>query len=354
MYIDKIYKLFLNATSVYSHSLRKLKVYAKKHPAHFYAVAAVLLIGSIAAANSFHKRQGIRGSATGAANLSLPFSGSPQIGEQFNVPVILDTGGADTNGVDVVINFDPTAMTLSSIDPYTIFNPLKLFTPVNVSQTFDAEGVVGIANSEGRIEFGAVAYDLIAQLPSTNYNGTMALANLSFTALKEGTHTISFLFTPNLNTDSNVVSAGDTAFDLLSTVTNGNVSILAPTTTPTPTLTPTLITTPSPTPTVSTTLTIASPANNTVVKTNSIVVISANVVEGIPGNVASVKFLVNGNVVCTDTATPYSCSWKVPGKKNATYKLIAEAYNASGVKVASSTTVVVNTGATATNANTNR
>lgn len=43
-----------------------------------------------------------------------------------------------------------------------------------------------------------------------------------------------------------------------------------------------------------------------------------------------VELLVNGVLLCTDFTAPYSCNWNVPGKKNATYTLLARAYDAAG------------------------
>lgn len=43
-----------------------------------------------------------------------------------------------------------------------------------------------------------------------------------------------------------------------------------------------------------------------------------------------VELLVNGVLLCTDITAPYACNWNVPGKRNATYTLMARAYDAAG------------------------
>jgi hypothetical protein len=45
---------------------------------------------------------------------------------------------------------------------------------------------------------------------------------------------------------------------------------------------------------------------------------------------AKVEFSVNGSLACTDTTSPYTCSWKVTGRRGAAYTLVARAYDAAG------------------------
>lgn len=105
-----------------------------------------------------------------------------------------------------------------------------------------------------------------------------------------------------------------------------------PTDTPTPTMTPsptpTATPTPTPTPdTVAPVVAITFPVNNGTVKPNSNVNIAATATDNV--GVTSVEFLINGVVKCTDTVAPYSCAWKVPNVKPATYTLTSQAYDAA-------------------------
>jgi hypothetical protein len=45
--------------------------------------------------------------------------------------------------------------------------------------------------------------------------------------------------------------------------------------------------------------------------------------------VVKVEFYVNGSLQCSDTASPYTCSWRVPAA-NKSYVLQAKAYDAAG------------------------
>jgi subtilisin family serine protease len=80
--------------------------------------------------------------------------------------------------------------------------------------------------------------------------------------------------------------------------------------------------------------TITSPVNGATVVVKSAVAIQAAVTTG-TNPVARVDFLVNGNLICTDTAAPYSCSWNVPGAVGKTYQLQVKAYDTIGTLGAS-------------------
>ncbi len=46
--------------------------------------------------------------------------------------------------------------------------------------------------------------------------------------------------------------------------------------------------------------------------------------------ISRVDFVVGTSVVCSDTTSPYSCTWQVPAKANATYQIHATAYDTAG------------------------
>ena len=88
-------------------------------------------------------------------------------------------------------------------------------------------------------------------------------------------------------------------------------------------------------------ISITSPADGSIVQARSIVAIQASVVPGTYA-VSRVDFIVGSNVVCSDTATPYVCSWQVPGGMNKSYQILANAYDTQG-NVGASNTVTVTT-----------
>jgi hypothetical protein len=74
-------------------------------------------------------------------------------------------------------------------------------------------------------------------------------------------------------------------------------------------------------------VTITSPANGTSILKNSTITIYATASDNI--GVTKVEFLINNVLKCTDPSPSYSCSWKVPAKKNAAYTITSKAYDAA-------------------------
>jgi hypothetical protein len=81
---------------------------------------------------------------------------------------------------------------------------------------------------------------------------------------------------------------------------------------------------------------ITSPANCALVSVRSNLTLSASASDNV--GVSRVEFYVNGTLNCTDTATPYSCSWRVPAKAGRTYRLQTRALDPP-VNVRNSATV---------------
>jgi hypothetical protein len=59
-----------------------------------------------------------------------------------------------------------------------------------------------------------------------------------------------------------------------------------------------------------------------------------------PTKITKVEFYINGTRKCSDTAAPYSCSWKVPTIIGVSYTLEARAYTAAGVAASDSIHVI--------------
>ncbi|MFC1789954.1 carboxypeptidase regulatory-like domain-containing protein [Patescibacteria group bacterium] len=154
------------------------------------------------------------------------------------VDVLLDTGGAEVIGVDMVIEFDNQILELSGITPI-ISNIMYL--PVAAGGTnLDETRVLGEANSLGKIEFGLVAFQDVPSLPLVGQN---SLVSLEFRGKAVGITNLSFGFdntTPDLNHDCNVTVVTEEVVDDILFDTIGATIFVVSTETPTTTLTPTV------------------------------------------------------------------------------------------------------------------
>ena len=97
---------------------------------------------------------------------------------------------------------------------------------------------------------------------------------------------------------------------------------------PSPTASPSATPAPTPAPDITPpSVNITSPVNGSTVRKNSNVTITATASD--IGGVAKVEFYAAGSLVCTDTTSPYSCSWRVPKAPRVTYSVQAKAYDSS-------------------------
>lgn len=147
-----------------------------------------------------------------AATLSLsPSSGTPNKGCSFPVDIVLDTGGASTDGTDAILIYDPTRFTANSSSITTG----SIYTDYPGNNVDDSAGKVTISG--------------LASISSA-FSGKGTLATINFTVkdtAPTGVTQIKFDFDPNdktKTTDSNVVEHGTTN-EILSSVTNGNYTI---------------------------------------------------------------------------------------------------------------------------------
>lgn len=164
-------------------------------------------------------------------------------GQPFSIPVIVDTDTSNIVGADIIINFDKNYLTLTDITPSgAISTSLKTFTPVvpnDPTGAFDKTTVISDANNNGSIKFGAAAAAWSNSGPTptitltSSFSGSSTLAILTFQPKQLGSTALTFDYTPNSTTDTNLVSPQNT--DILSVINNLNITIANPT----PTLTPT-------------------------------------------------------------------------------------------------------------------
>ena len=85
---------------------------------------------------------------------------------------------------------------------------------------------------------------------------------------------------------------------------------------------------------------ITSPTNGSLVAKNTNITIAASASDNV--GVTKVEFWVQGARKCTDTATPYTCTWKTPGQSGTASTLQAKAYDAAG-NISTSASVTVTT-----------
>lgn len=145
-----------------------------------------------------------------AATLSLnPSTGTFNKGCNFSLNVELNTGGAETDGTDAIIFYDPTRFNASSITSGTIY-------PDYPGSNIDSQ--------LGRITISGLAS------VATPFTGQGTLATINFTVVNsapEGATQMTFDFDPNnkaKTTDSNVVQRS-TVVDILNSVTNGSYTV---------------------------------------------------------------------------------------------------------------------------------
>ncbi len=138
-----------------------------------------------------------------AAYLSLsPTAQSVEVGESFDVDVVLNTGNSNTDAADVIINYDSAKLTL---------------TAATLNDLYDNR-LVSNTSVVGKVTLRATA-------SAGNYfNGTGTFATLSFTGKAIGTASVSFDFSASSTTDSNVAYSGS---DILGSVANGSYQVVA-------------------------------------------------------------------------------------------------------------------------------
>jgi hypothetical protein len=231
------------------------------------ATPNVTLVSDINALNVLSSTAGGIVNVTSGARLffSSPRPDNPQIvNSTFDIDVMADTAGQSIDGVDALITFDKSALQVISVTkgeiPGLSSYPQKVFDNSAGTVAISANsGSGGSATVNGsNLTIGTIKFKPIAQ-------STAALINFDFAA-------------GNRN-DSNLVLSGTAQtsdpVDILSSVTNSNITIQNQTitATPIPTLSPTPIPTVTPLPTNSPTpLNTATPnpsATMTPMPTNS-------------------------------------------------------------------------------------
>ncbi len=171
------------------------------------------------------------GLAFAGASLSFsPASKSVMVGDSFEVDVVLDTGGVETDDVDILISYDEMKLEAKNAALGSLYD-----NKINED-----------VSQPGKIVLQAVSN------VGSGFIGTGNLARISFKSIAGGQAVVSFEMFGESTTDCNVTANGE---DILASVSNGTYTILpegigagiaTASGTPTPTSTGTL----TPTPTV--------------------------------------------------------------------------------------------------------
>jgi hypothetical protein len=147
-----------------------------------------------------------------AATLSVsPSTQSVNVGDTISISVNLDTQGSSIDGVDLrYLNYNPALLQVQDANTSTTGVQITAgsLMPMTLANSVDT--------SLGKITFSQVVAG------GNKYKGSDTLATISFKALAAGTANLTFNYTLNSTTDSNVASSGS---DVLSAVVNGVYTI---------------------------------------------------------------------------------------------------------------------------------
>lgn len=213
-----------------------------------FGVVLFLVIATIFTLTVARNSQELRSKAvTYSGTLSFsPNTISVAPGQTFpsSIGVNLSTGNQTIVGADVIVSFDQTKLSLTGITKET-HATFQTYAPVDTNGNFDTARVISTANSTGRVEFGIVSFDWLANggqgALTTAFNGTFApLSRLTFQARPgvTGNTTITYVYSgQGGTTDSNIVhnpTTGDPE-DILLAPTSTVVVTFATTASPSPT-----------------------------------------------------------------------------------------------------------------------
>jgi hypothetical protein len=189
--------------NIYQHKIRNRKVIKGLiAAAAVFSLVGVFSTGRInqylASLNNFD-------SANAASDAALAFGqvADLKVGDEFSLPVKLTTNG-NIAGVDLKIQFENSKLRLNDISlPQNSL--LKTFLPQDNQSNPTKASVIESANASGLIKYSLLAYDQVSgKVNSTGVLNAVEISSLSFVALNSGKSLVSFLYTTNQTTDTNV------------------------------------------------------------------------------------------------------------------------------------------------------
>lgn len=141
-----------------------------------FLVTAIFLIGILVSVAIVKESQTYRAGAAASTNLSFQTvtNARPKVGDKPNVRVMISSGTNQVVGTELRIKYDATKLRLDNAVPGSFFpNPTKIGPTINNS-------------------LGTLSYTLFLAPGATPISGSGILATLNFTAIAQGTATISF------------------------------------------------------------------------------------------------------------------------------------------------------------------
>lgn len=206
-------------------------------------VVVVLVVGVIAGILLVRRSQDIRRKAAPATTLKVsPATQSKLPGQSVTFTILMDTGGNQVTGVDLALNFDPSAMEITSIIKGS---GISVFDQVTKDE---------IDNNAGTISYSAFTLNATSAVSGVALEALRITGEVRETATA-GTYQLVFFPT-------STVSAVD-GQNVLLTDTPGSLSVLAIAASPTPSASPDPDASPSPTATASATPTATASATPT-------------------------------------------------------------------------------------------
>ncbi len=243
-----------------------------------------------------------KASSTTALRLS-PTTTTVGPNQTFNVDILLDTGGENIDGIDIFyLRFNPSL--LQVVDANTGV------TGVQISPTtlLPATSANLVDNTAGTLQFSQTTSG------GSTFTGSGKIATINFKSLTTaGTASVTFDFTLNSTTDTNVSAIGSDKLTIVQ-----NASLVVDTSAPTVS-----ITSPTSGSTVSGTVSIAATASDS-------------------NGIAGVQFKLDGaNLGVEDTSSPYSYSWDSTGALVGSHTISAVARDTAGNTSTATSSVTV-------------
>jgi len=194
----------------------------------------VALVGLASTTYLVQYRQIFQKRAAGTrASLTFPSSMPEQkTGNTFEIPILLNTDGASLSGIDIVVTFPQSVISLESIKPAAAQSTsLKLFMPVDASNNFDLASVKKKAQQTGRIEFGIMAFDPQKNMILPAYAGVLGVSNPLVTLVFKANNptsqgVVSLVNNKTTQGDCNLLEVNSGA-DILNSTNQLNVKVTA-------------------------------------------------------------------------------------------------------------------------------
>ncbi|MDP2672124.1 MAG: Ig-like domain-containing protein [Candidatus Daviesbacteria bacterium] len=213
-------------------------------------------------------------------------------------------------------------VTVSNISPDTTPPTTSITQPANGSTVSGSVNIQAQASDDVLVSSVSIFVDGAIL---TSCSGSSCSYNWDTTQTGNGSHTIQ---SKALDSSNNLGQSAIITVNV-SNITSSPTPIPSSTSTPTPN--PILPDSESPT------VSVTNPIDGSLVSRNSTVNITASATDNV--KVSKVEFYVNNSLKCTSAVSPYTCSWKVLGRKNASYTISAKAYDATNPPAQATITV---------------